>query len=68
MELLSSVCVVEQKGIQGGTMIELFYIGIDIAILSLCIVGCSFMICNKISGLTHEIWELRLDLKKEKQR
>lgn len=43
-------------------------LGISVALLCACIVGCAFMICDKISGLTHEIWELRLDLKKEKQR
>lgn len=46
-------------------MIELFYIGIDIAILCVCVVGCAFMIGDKISGLTHEIWELRMDMKGE---
>jgi len=38
-------------------------LGISTAILGVCIVGSAFMICDKISSLTHEIWELRIDLK-----
>lgn len=46
-------------------MNELFAcLGISFALLCMCVVGCAFMICDKISSLTHEIWELRLDLKR----
>lgn len=37
-------------------------IGISVAVLCVSIVGCSLMLCDKISGLIHEIWELRMDL------
>ena len=39
-------------------------IGISIAVLCVSIVGCSLMLFDKISELTHEIWELRMDLKR----
>ena len=39
-------------------------IGISIAVLCVSIVGCSLMLVDKISGLIHEIWELRMDLKR----
>lgn len=46
-------------------MSELFAcIGIVFSLLCVCVVGCAFMLCDKISGLTHEIWELRMDLKR----
>ena len=41
-------------------------IGISFAVLCVSIVGCSIMLCDKISELTHEIWELRMDLKRGK--
>ena len=37
-------------------------IGISVALLCASIVGCSFGLFDKISELTHEIWELRMDL------
>ena len=37
-------------------------LGISIAVICATIIGCSFMLCDKISSLTHEIWELRMDL------
>ena len=39
-------------------------ISVCISLSCMCIVGCAFMICDKISGLTHEILELRMDLKR----
>lgn len=42
-------------------------ISVCISVLCMCIVGCAFMICDKISGLTHEIWELRMDMKGEQE-
>ena len=45
-------------------MIEGFGIGVAIAVLCVTIVGCSLMLCDKISSLTHEIWELRMDLQR----
>lgn len=45
-------------------MIDGFGISIAIAVLCVCIVGFSLMLCDKISSLTHEIWELRMDLKR----
>lgn len=41
-------------------------IGISASLFCVCIVGCSFMVCDKISDLTHELWELRMDLKQSK--
>lgn len=46
-------------------MSDLFVcIGISVALLCACIVGCSFMLRDKISDLTREIWGLRMDLKR----
>lgn len=39
-------------------------IGISVAVLCMSIVGCSCMMCEKISDLMHEIWELRMDLQR----
>jgi hypothetical protein len=37
---------------------------ISVALFFVCIIGCSFMLCDKISDLTHEMRELRMDLKR----
>lgn len=39
-------------------------IGISVAVLCMTIVGCSLILFDKISDLTHEIWELRMDLQR----
>lgn len=39
-------------------------IGISVAVLCVTIVGSTLMLCDKISSLTHEIWELRMDLQR----
>lgn len=45
-------------------MSDLFVcIGMSVASLCVCIVGCSFMLHYRISDLTREIRELRMDLK-----
>lgn len=39
-------------------------IGISATLFCVCIVGCSFILSDKIRDLTHEVWELRMDLRK----